>query len=305
MPISLPPISRRRFLKGALAAGGALALGARFSIGAESKSLDANRLALFSDTHISPDKKYLHKTGIKVWDQYQQAIREVLAQEQLPSALLVNGDCALDHGTAGAYATFTEGLDPVRAAGLPVHLGLGNHDARPDFAKAFPTDDVRVKEITDHTVSIVRLPHVDWYILDSLVKTKHTPGALGAGQLAWLAKSLDAAPDRPAVLMMHHQPDSRPVEKNNGLTDTKDLLELINPRKQVKAVLFGHTHVWTHYEKEGVHFVNLPTTAYVFDPKQPAGWVDAQIAEQGMKLQLHAITPKHPWDKQSLDLNWR
>jgi len=305
VPISLPPISRRRFLKGAIAASGALALGARFSFGAESKAVDANRLALFSDTHIAPEKTYLHKTGIKVWDQYQQAIREVLAQEQLPAALLVNGDCALDHGTAAAYATFTEGIAPVREAGVPVHLGLGNHDARADFAKAFPTDDTRVKEIEDHTVSIVRLPAVDWYILDSLVKTKQTPGALGPGQLAWLAKSLDANAERPAVLMMHHQPETGPVEKVKGLTDTPALLELIQPRKQVKAVLFGHTHIWTHYEKEGIHFVNLPTTAYVFKQPQPAGWVDANLTEKGMTLQLHAITPNHPQDKQRIELAWR
>ncbi|HTL29786.1 MAG TPA: metallophosphoesterase [Tepidisphaeraceae bacterium] len=304
MPITLPPISRRRFLKGAVAATGAVALGSRFSFGANATPADPNRLALLSDTHISPDKNYLHKTGIKVWDQYQQVTREVLALEQRPAALLVNGDCALDHGTAAAYATFTEGLDPIRTAGVPVHLGLGNHDARADFANAFPTDDVRVKEITDHTVSIVRLPTVDWYILDSLVKTKYTPGALGPAQLAWLAKSLDANPDRPSVLMMHHQPDTR-AEKANGLTDTQALLEIVHPRKQVKAVLFGHTHIWTHYEQEGIHFVNLPTTAYVFDPKQPAGWVDAQLSQKGMKLELHAIAPNHPQDKQTLDLPWR
>jgi 3',5'-cyclic AMP phosphodiesterase CpdA len=305
VPITLPPISRRRFLQGAIATGGALALGTRFSFASEARPVDPNRLALLSDTHISPDKKYLHKTGIKVWDQFQQVMRDVLEQEQRPAGLLVNGDCALDHGTAGAYATFSEGLEAVRTAGIPVHLGLGNHDARVDFAKAFPTDDVRVKDMTDHTVSVVRLPHLDWYILDSLVKTKHTPGALGAAQLAWLAKSLDASTDRPAVLMMHHQPDTRPIEKNNGLTDTAQLLELIQPRKQVKAVLFGHTHIWKHYEQEGVHFVNLPTTAYVFDPKQPAGWVDAETSARGMKLQLHAITPSHPADKQVLDLAWR
>ena len=27
--------------------------------------------------------------------------------------------------------------------------------------------------------------------------------------------------------------------------------------------------------------------------------------KQQVGAQLHAITPKHPWDKQSLDLNWR
>jgi 3',5'-cyclic-AMP phosphodiesterase len=73
----------------------------------------------------------------------------------------------------------------------------------------------------------------------------------------------------------------------------------------VKAVLFGHTHVWKHYEHEGIHFVNLPTTAYVFKPDEPAGWVDAELSPKGIRLQLHAITPHHPKDKEVLDLTWR
>lgn len=306
MPISLPSISRRRFLKAAAAGAGALALGSHLAFADETKPVDPNRLALLSDTHIAPDRGYVHKTGIRVWDQYQQATREMLTLSARPAALLVNGDCALDHGTAAAYATFVDGLSEVRAAGIPVHATLGNHDERVEFAKAIPTDDARVKEVTDHTVSIVRLPYLDWYMLDSLRKTKETPGELGAAQLAWLAKSLDAHADRPTVVMLHHQPDPHPANgKIKGLVDTPAFLEIVQPRKQVKAVLFGHTHQWARYELEGLHLVNLPTSAYVFQAGQPAGWVDAQTSENGMKLQLHAITPNHPKDKELLDLTWR
>jgi Icc protein len=303
MPITLPPISRRRFLQGAVAAAGALAIGPRV-FAAESPA-DPNHLALFSDIHLPADSKLIHKTKISMWENFCKVRDEVLALESPPVALLINGDCAYLHGKPADYVTVLNGLKPIRQAGLPVHLGLGNHDSRADLLAALGADDRRVEALADKRAAMLSLPHADWYILDTLEKTDTTPGTLGAEQLAWLAKSLDARADRPAVIMMHHQPDSRPLDKRSGLTDTPEFLEMVQPRKQVKAVLFGHTHVWKHYEKDGLHFINLPTTAYVFDPAQPAGWVDARVKAKSMALQLHAITPDHPMDKETLDLKWR
>jgi hypothetical protein len=208
-------------------------------------------------------------------------------------------------GQPGDYATVVEGLDRIRKGGIPVHLGLGNHDHRANFLTALPSDDRRVNDVADKCVSKIKMPHVDWYILDSLDKTKATPGVLGEAQIAWLAKSLDASTDRAAVVMVHHQPDDRPIEKRSGLTDTIALIDAIKPRKQVKALLFGHTHAWSHREVDGLHFVNLPTTAYVFDATQPAGWVDAKVTEKGITLQLRSITANHPKDKEQLELAWR
>lgn len=50
MPIYLPPISRRSFLAGSLAAGTGILLG-HDACGAERKT-DSNRWVLISDTHI-------------------------------------------------------------------------------------------------------------------------------------------------------------------------------------------------------------------------------------------------------------
>ena len=47
--------------------------------------------------------------------------------------------------------------------------------------------DRRANDVADKCVSKIKMPHVDWYILDSLDKTKATPGVLGEAQIAWLA----------------------------------------------------------------------------------------------------------------------
>jgi 3',5'-cyclic AMP phosphodiesterase CpdA len=305
LPVQLPPLSRRRFIQGVLAGAAGVALGSRFSIADAQPEIDPNRLTLLSDIHVKAEKMAVARE-INMWDQFQRATDEILKLSPRPAAALVNGDVAYSSGQPGDYATALEGLERIRSAGIPVHLGLGNHDHRANFLAALPADDRRVNDVADRCVSILRMPLADWYVLDSLDKTKSTPGVLGEAQIAWLAKSLDASPsDRASVVMVHHQPDDRPIEKRSGLTDTAELLDVLKPRKQVKALLFGHTHVWSHRTEDGLHFINLPTTAYVFKPEQPAGWVDAQLSPKGMTLQLQAITPDHPKDKERLELAWR
>ena len=305
MPIHLPSISRRRFLRGAAATAGALALRPDWVLAETAQpNVDPNRLALLSDTHIDANITTVARE-VNMWDHLQRVTREVLALSPRPAALLVNGDCAYSRGERGDYATIIKALSPIRERGIPAHLAFGNHDNRANLMEALPEDDRRVNAVENRCMLVVRTPHADWYMLDSLERTNHTPGTLGEDQLKWLASSLDAAgADRPAVVSAHHQPDLRLPEQVSGLTDTAALLDVLKPRKQVKALMFGHTHAWTHREEDGLHFVNLPATAYVFRP-EPSGWVDAQFSEQGVTLKLSAITPNHPKHGDTLKLKWR
>jgi len=125
----------------------------------------------------------------------------------------------------------------------------------------------KASSLDEKQVLIVASPQANWFVLDSLDQTDKTPGKLGGEQLQWLARALDQATDKPALVMVHHQPDNRPVV--NGLVDTDDLFEVLSPRRHVKALFFGHTHVWLATERDGIHLVNLPPTAYVFAPGQP------------------------------------
>ena len=57
MPIALPPIARREFIKSSLALGGSAMIAARRLDAAENLTpkLDQSRVALLADTHISDD----------------------------------------------------------------------------------------------------------------------------------------------------------------------------------------------------------------------------------------------------------
>jgi hypothetical protein len=84
------------------------------------------------------------------------------------------------------------------------------------------------------------------------------------------------------------------------------LLALVRPRKQVKACIFGHTHVWdTRVDASGVHLINLPPTAYVFREGLPNGWVLATVTSSSLKLQLHTLDKAHPKNGDAKVLAWR
>jgi Icc protein len=301
MPIHLPPLSRRNFLERSLLAGAGLALAPELF--AAPRRPDANAWAFFADTHIAAEAAKIER-GTNMTEHLTAVSREVLGLARRPAGVFVVGDCAFNQGEPGDYEQFNGLLQPLRAGGLPLHLALGNHDQREHFWAALPPGDTAKRPIADKQAAWLKTPSVNWFILDSLETTLTTPGSLGAAQLNWLAHSLDANQRKPAVVLIHHNPGMG--ENVSGLKDTEALLEVIRPRRQVKAWIFGHTHVWRiQTDPSGIHLVNLPPVAYIFHPGDPAGWVHATTRRNGMKVELRCLNPAHKNHGQIVDLKWR
>ncbi len=279
MPVTLPPLSRRRFLAATLATGAGLLLRPEISLGAEA---DRNRLALLSDVHIDADPKRIDR-GVVMHDHLRKTVDEIIKLDTKPAAALINGDCAHLLGREEDYGVLVELLKPLREAGLPVHLSMGNHDNRENLWKTVPKSESHEGGLIDRQITVLEMPHANLFLLDSLKTTNFTPGLLGESQLKWLGDALDARDKKPAVIIVHHQPDESPTPQ--GLTDTRALLDLLTPRKHVKALFYGHTHVWEIKSRSGIHCVNLPAVAYPFQATQPTGWVDAHLREDGINLE--------------------
>jgi 3',5'-cyclic-AMP phosphodiesterase len=297
MPIHLPPLSRRQFLAGSLAAGAGALLSPSL-LAAEPKT-DPNRWALLSDIHIWERRDGVHR-GTKPAANFSQAVREITALAPRPAAVIVSGDCVYLEGHAADYAVLADLVKPIREAGIPIHFALGNHDHRENFWAAFPETKPAKPDVPDKYVSVVESAHANWILLDSLDKTRLTPGLLGKKQLLWLTRTLEARAGKPALVVAHHN-----LNAMGGLLDSEDFLKVVAAHKQVKTYLFGHTHVWDVARKHDIHFVNVPATAWLFDPTQPRGWVDMTLRDGGATLVLNALDKKHPKHGQRVELKWR
>jgi len=301
MPIHLPVLSRRQFLARSLAGGAALALAPELF--AATRRTDPDSWALLSDIHLAADAGSVQR-GINMTDHFGYVRRELLALRKRPAGVFITGDCAYNSGQVGDYAQMAALLRPIREAQMPVCLALGNHDHRERFWEVQPAERAAKRPLAEKQVALLRTPRANWFVLDSLETTLATPGSLGQAQLDWLANTLDANRDRPALVLAHHNPGT--MASVSGLKDTEALFAVIRPRKQVKAYIFGHTHAW-HVEQDpsGIHLVTLPPVAYVFRPGDPAGWVHATLKRNGMRIELRCVDPAHKAHGQVMKLQWR
>ncbi len=310
MPVTVfPELTRRHWLKGAAAA----VLAPRLSPAAERGS---ETWVLFSDTHVAADAAAVSRGHCMV-ENLDRCIRQVTGLAQKPFGVLVNGDCAFKDGQQEDYATLVKHLEPLRDHRIQVHATLGNHDHRDHFRSALTSPD-DLRQMQEKHVEMLSSALVNWVLLDSLDQTDHTPGLLGSAQLGWLDRTLRQHPDRPAVVMVHHNPvpsdpkgpatadPAKEKPKSPGLNDTEELLRVLASYPNVRALLYGHTHTWrnTVDAKTGIHLINLPPVGYPFSEDRPTGWVLAQIDKEGMTLELHALNPNHPQHKQTVRVDW-
>lgn len=240
MPISLPQLSRREFLRCSTVAGVAMALAPSSCTGLTGKARDKHTMAFFSDTHIAAEAGAV-KDGVNMAANLATCVRDLTAWPVNPAVLIVTGDLALKDGRPGDYATFGRLIEPARAL-APVCLTLGNHDQRDNFWQAFPRDVQRQKSVPHRQCAVMDSPRANWFLLDSLEVTNKTPGDLGAAQFYWLSRELSARLDKPAIIVVHHNLNE--LGGIIGLKDSAALEELFVKFPQIKAFIFGHTHNW-------------------------------------------------------------
>tara|TARA_R110002096_G_scaffold4493_17_gene20931 strand:- start:3129 stop:4043 length:915 start_codon:yes stop_codon:yes gene_type:complete len=304
MPFHLDNLSRRRFFQGT----SALLL----TPAARASSPDASETwALLADTHIAADAKH-EARGANMAGNLAKVVEQVVAEKDTLSGVVIDGDCAYNNGQPGDYETLFGILEPLREAGLPIHLTLGNHDDRDVLSKTLT--QVSDSPVDGKHCTIIETPAVNLVLLDSLRFVNKVEGEIGAEQISWIAAHLDRNPGKPSLLVGHHYPQpvtksSAPDEKPpriTGLIDTEDLLQTLAPRKAAKAYVYGHSHRWeTSTGKDGIHHVNLPPTAYVFDDSRPNGWVRATFSTTGGHFELVALNPDHPQHGEKRSLEWR
>ena len=298
MPITLEPIYRRNFIAGSLILGGSAWMKS-YAL-AKQVNLEPNRVALLADTHISDDPKRSYPgtkwpgspvkeeehEWVNMADSLSQSAREVIELNPRPANLIINGDCALSRGTEAEYKEFLRLIEPIRKAGITIHITIGNHDTREKLWKLLPF--LKKEQVGIHA-DVLELPHANLILLDSGRR-----GTMEDKQLDWLAQQLDQRKDKPALVFAHYNPlPTRGIRPIRGMPEGRKLLKLIAERKHAKAFFHGHTHEWQQGREGAIHIIAQPSVSYYFGKGHAHGWVDMNLTETTADLELRCIDPKH------------
>lgn len=255
-------------------------------------------VALLSDTHIAADPNdnfrgfSPHANLRKVADMVTQAH---------PDLLVINGDLARSKGEEQDYAALHSYIDPLSDV-MPMVVTLGNHDDRDTARKSFIKLAGERQPVVQKLVTVLDAGPCQFVLLDSLMITSISPGLVGKAQREWLASYLREPAGKPVIVFVHHNPDG---DSDGALLDADRVLAILKPARNVKALLFGHTHVYSITKMDGLHLINLPAVGYNFADGNPVGWVDAIFAKNGVTLTLHAIAGETKNNGQVTRLEWR
>lgn len=269
------------------------------------ESIESGRqIAFLSDTHVSADANAVAR-GVKMADHLERVVGQVVDTMPTGSHVIVNGDCAYLKGLPGDYATFAKLVEPLANAGLKLHVTMGNHDDREPMYRSLQSQKANDLAVDDKHVDTIEMADADIVLLDSLWKVDKVTGQIGTAQLAWLKQFLDNDLHRPVLVVGHHNMQfTAPTggKAYSGVQDTDALADLLQQHPRVKAYFYGHTHRWENRmlpnedasDESSLQLINLPAVAYVFDAKQPSGWVRGIFSGKELKLVISTLDPSHP-----------
>ena len=301
MPLHLTTSCRRTFLT---QLGGAAIFGnaARSSPG--DHPVDPDLIAILNDTHIGQQ----HPESSPVPTHLRETVAHLTGLPKRPAAIVINGDLALSNGQPGDYIHFAKIIAPLREAGIPVHLTMGNHDDRDTFYATLSAEKPESTPVVSKHIGIVQTAHANLFLLDSLKAPMVTQGFLGEEQQAWLGEMLDAHADKPALIFSHHNPRLGGEEKHfpGGLEDSETLWDLLTSRPQVKAYIHGHIHHRNYFKHRGIHILNTPATSFVASAEtSTTGWTMARLSDTGGQFTTLTHLTDHSWNGTIEKLDWR
>lgn len=160
------------------------------------------------------------------------------AMEPAPDVILATGDLAATTGLADEYDALRTALTPLRQ---PIYLIPGNHDNRDSLRNAFSDHDYLPG--TGYLHYAIDAWPVRLVGLDTVIPGE-PGGIMDHTQLDWLDTCLQAQPDKPTILFMHHPPFRSGIAAMDGMRcrNGEALEAVVSRHPQIIRVLCGHVH---------------------------------------------------------------
>ncbi|MBC7781321.1 MAG: phosphodiesterase [Proteobacteria bacterium] len=233
-----------------------------------------------SDLHIKARRRLAY-ARVDTAACLERCVEAIGALDPPPDVVVATGDL-VDDALPGDYALLATLLAPLRP---PLYLIPGNHDDRAALRSAFPShrylqqwDPFVQYAIDDWPVRIVAL--------DTVIEGA-SGGELCAARLAWLERTLAAAPATPTVIIMHHPPfvTGLGFMDQVGYLNPAPLAEVIARHPQVERVMCGHLHRSIMQRFAGTVASTCPSPAHqVALELAPTGGAGFKLEPPGFQL---------------------
>ena len=213
-------------------------------------------IAQITDLHVTTGHDPLSQ--LRNEQRLRQVLRSIEELKPRPVAIIASGDLA-DHGEAAEYAELKSILGEVD---IPIYYAVGNHDRRDAFMDAFGGPGARRDE-NGFIQYVVDFDGLRMVVCDTLDEGRHGAGFCEK-RAAWLAATLDAEPDTPTIVVLHHPPILSGVKWMDPQPDAPwiaQIADVIRGREQIRVMLCGHVHRAFHGLLAGQVVATAPATS--------------------------------------------
>ena len=254
-------------------------------------------VAQITDCHVRREGELVYG-ALDTAAMLERAVARVNALDPLPDVVLATGDL-VDTGDPAEYARLRSILGGLR---MKLRLIPGNHDSRGALQAAFP-DHAYLRGPDGYCCSVDDSWPLRLVGLDSLEEGR-IGGVFDAPRLAWLDRTLGAAPGKPTLVFVHHPPFETAIAHMDayGTVGADAFAAVVARHGQVVRVIAGHVHRSMSVAWAGTIATTCPSTAHQFAldlaPEVSAFWTDEPpgfqlhhwMAGRGLVTHTAAIT---------------
>ena len=216
-----------------------------------------------SDNHIDDDKLVM---GVDSQANLS-AIVSMISQKNY-DALLISGDLA-HSGTLESYQKLKTILKPIETK---IYVLPGNHDDFSNLSQIF------------NQSSLCNFIIGCWEVItiDS-VQAGKVSGRLNDEQLHSLSQQISLSSAKYIALCLHHPLVSMESDWDDemSLENPDDLFDVIDQYDNIKAVMWGHAHQCSEFNRKGVKLFSCPSTALQFNGSSSIGYNHYTLNDNG------------------------
>ncbi|MCJ8013517.1 metallophosphoesterase [Paenibacillus sp. KQZ6P-2] len=224
--------------------------------------METIHFAHLTDIHINAPEKNNPMFGIDMTAKLRAVFEDIRNLKTKPSFVLISGDLTQD-GDLEDYRHLKRLIDEEsRKAGIPVHVGLGNHDFRAPFREGYleevPSDESYYYSFVERGLRIV--------MLNTQVQGSHD-GHLDETQLDWLTETLNEPAEQGSIVVLHHPVTATPTALMDShlLQNPEELANVITGRHFI-GLLSGHIHFHNIGSLNGIPSCAATGVAFGLDP---------------------------------------